>query len=554
VSVPAASRQSTGSGQRTPQIRQTAYQPDQKPDFSESQFGMNGQKSESSTVQAELNRMFQQHRQPAAPATTTVAARSQPAANGNIKQVQHRTEDRERSPQREGLLRRWYRRVTGSDETEPAVSQPGPQIPSPPPIDYGNSQNKATSASGVPARPAAYNSSEASPQQPGSGSPVMSIQGNYPTDPMREAHAKPAQDNRFVSPFEEDAASDPDEALLDLESLIRDRRDAKTDLKNSRVDSADRVLQVETAQDPLPDAISQQASRKSATSAASNNPKPAQPKVTSAQEQLPSEQSTEDPFTGYQLPSDDELLGQSEGRGLSEPEPAPPAFAESALESVSNTLAEQADPVVIKVPLLEEPVMALPKAIPEQHQEPLSQESAEESEQQQRSLPLSLETPRDATPEPVSDSGQRALLQTDTSRSPSAGEPDLRALDTQAKREQQRFRIMSRTGQTGFKGFCPVELRDHRELVDAREKYRAKFGLQTYYFSSPEARLAFEANPARYAPAGGGSDVVLLVNTGEETPGSLDFSLWYRDRLYLFRSRETQAIFSQDPKRYADQY
>jgi YHS domain-containing protein len=130
----------------------------------------------------------------------------------------------------------------------------------------------------------------------------------------------------------------------------------------------------------------------------------------------------------------------------------------------------------------------------------------------------------------------------------------LRQLSDKARREAQLYRIMSRTGQAGFKGFCPVALRNQRELLDGREEYQFRFGLKTYYFSSPEARDTFEANPARYAPAGGGSDVVLLVNTNEKVDGILDYSLWDRDRLYMFRSRETQAIFSQDPQKYASQY
>ena len=62
------------------------------------------------------------------------------------------------------------------------------------------------------------------------------------------------------------------------------------------------------------------------------------------------------------------------------------------------------------------------------------------------------------------------------------------------------------------------------------------------------------ADPSRYAPAAGGSDVVLLVNTGEEQPGLLDYTLWYRDRLYMFRSRETMASFSSNPSKFANQY
>ncbi len=35
----------------------------------------------------------------------------------------------------------------------------------------------------------------------------------------------------------------------------------------------------------------------------------------------------------------------------------------------------------------------------------------------------------------------------------------------------------------GFKGFCPVELRDRRELIDTNPQFTATFGLPTYTFS-----------------------------------------------------------------------
>ncbi|MBL8818129.1 MAG: hypothetical protein JNL58_19030 [Planctomyces sp.] len=142
---------------------------------------------------------------------------------------------------------------------------------------------------------------------------------------------------------------------------------------------------------------------------------------------------------------------------------------------------------------------------------------------------------------------------------PAAGQNSVDAVQLQqaaeqVRRERQRKLIMARQAETGFKGFCPVELRDQRELVDAKPEFTATFGLQSYQFSSARAKAMFESDPSRYAPAAGGNDVVLLVNTGEEQPGMLDYSLWYRDRLYLFRSRETMSLFSQDPSRFANQY
>lgn len=130
----------------------------------------------------------------------------------------------------------------------------------------------------------------------------------------------------------------------------------------------------------------------------------------------------------------------------------------------------------------------------------------------------------------------------------------LQQVAEQDRRVRQQRMIQSRAGQAGFKGFCPVELRDRRELIETDPQFSATFGLQSYTFSSAAAKTAFEGDPSRYAPAAGGSDVVLLVNSGEEQPGMLDYALWYRDRLYLFRSRETMALFNSDPLRFANQY
>ncbi|MFO0428287.1 MAG: hypothetical protein ACK526_17100 [Planctomyces sp.] len=122
------------------------------------------------------------------------------------------------------------------------------------------------------------------------------------------------------------------------------------------------------------------------------------------------------------------------------------------------------------------------------------------------------------------------------------------------RREEQQRKLESRKGQAGFKGFCPVCLRNRRELVDATTEFSSRFGLREYTFSDAATKEAFDAAPAKYAPAAGGSDVVLLVNSGEEQPGSLDHCLWYHDRLYMFRSQETMNLFAKDPARYASQY
>jgi YHS domain-containing protein len=153
-----------------------------------------------------------------------------------------------------------------------------------------------------------------------------------------------------------------------------------------------------------------------------------------------------------------------------------------------------------------------------------------------------------AVPQPseVSEPAATPRRNVESEKQQQASEQDIRL-------RQQRL-ILSRSGQTGFKGFCPVALRDRRNLVDASPEFTATFGLQTYSFATLEAKAAFEAEPSRYAPAAGGSDVVLLVNSGEEQAGLLDYALWHRDRLYLFRSRETMGQFAENPQRFASQY
>lgn len=113
--------------------------------------------------------------------------------------------------------------------------------------------------------------------------------------------------------------------------------------------------------------------------------------------------------------------------------------------------------------------------------------------------------------------------------------------------EDKLARIHERRNQTGLKGFCPVMLRDHRELVDAQPEFAVEFNGETYYVSSAEAQATFSADPVKYAPAAGGSDVIHRDLTGEDLPGSLDYAVWYRGRLYMFATAETLETFVAAP-------
>tara|TARA_R110002072_G_scaffold927_1_gene7392 strand:- start:56286 stop:57887 length:1602 start_codon:yes stop_codon:yes gene_type:complete len=112
-------------------------------------------------------------------------------------------------------------------------------------------------------------------------------------------------------------------------------------------------------------------------------------------------------------------------------------------------------------------------------------------------------------------------------------------------------KIAERSELTGLKGFCPVALRDSRELKDARPSFQAEFNGNYFNFSSAEALETFKADPEKYVPAAAGQDVVLAANEGTNREGSLDRAVWYRDRLYLFSTQRSHEEFIASPAKFA---
>jgi YHS domain-containing protein len=110
-------------------------------------------------------------------------------------------------------------------------------------------------------------------------------------------------------------------------------------------------------------------------------------------------------------------------------------------------------------------------------------------------------------------------------------------------------RIAERTELQGLKGFCPVALRDEHDLQNALPEHASLFKGRTYYFSSADAKATFDEQPEQYAPIAGGNDVVMLKTKGTKE-GSLDFAVWYKDRLYLFTSQKTLEQFIATPSEF----
>jgi YHS domain-containing protein len=100
--------------------------------------------------------------------------------------------------------------------------------------------------------------------------------------------------------------------------------------------------------------------------------------------------------------------------------------------------------------------------------------------------------------------------------------------------------------------YCPVALKERRELVPVQAGVQSRFAGKVYQFSTEEAREAFDANPRRYMPALNGFDVVRNAFGERQVVGSLQYAAWYRGRLYLFQSQQTLQMFVQTPTRYVE--
>lgn len=96
-------------------------------------------------------------------------------------------------------------------------------------------------------------------------------------------------------------------------------------------------------------------------------------------------------------------------------------------------------------------------------------------------------------------------------------------------------------------GHCIVGLKS-RQFIVARAEFASTFEDRTYYFSSADAKAAFDLNPAYYAPAYGGIDPVEWLQQHEMVQGQ--FLREHEGRFYLFTTKQNWELFKQAPNRY----
>ena len=94
-------------------------------------------------------------------------------------------------------------------------------------------------------------------------------------------------------------------------------------------------------------------------------------------------------------------------------------------------------------------------------------------------------------------------------------------------------------------GHCPVALLDSK-LIKGKSEFGSVYHDRSYYFSTAEAKQEFDRDPAKYAPAHAGIDLVHLKETGEKFEGN--YLCIHNEQLYYFFTFENRAKFMEHPE------
>ena len=104
----------------------------------------------------------------------------------------------------------------------------------------------------------------------------------------------------------------------------------------------------------------------------------------------------------------------------------------------------------------------------------------------------------------------------------------------------------------GLGGYCPVCIIDANKWAKGSPEYQATYDGVTYYFPEEAIKEKFLANPAKYVPALGGDCIVCYAKLRKRVPGSVNHTVRYDNRLFLFPGAEQQQAFRSNPKEFAD--
>ena len=229
-------------------------------------------------------------------------------------------------------------------------------------------------------------------------------------------------------------------------------------------------------------------------------------------------------------------------------------FIDPPAEPVQTPVVDEA-PLALPAPVADRPAPTpvrrpAPEAAPRPMLTAPSRTADAKPKDESANPPVEKKT-AEATPPVANESSAPPTLTSSEAVRPMPAAPPVVKRTVRPDVQTKLDRIAERQGLTGFKGFCPVMLTDHRELVDAKLEHTSEYEGRRYWFSSEEARERFMLDPTAYVPARGGIDVVIFGESGESREGSLDHAVWFKGQLYLFDSAESRAAFAAAPLDHA---
>ena len=120
----------------------------------------------------------------------------------------------------------------------------------------------------------------------------------------------------------------------------------------------------------------------------------------------------------------------------------------------------------------------------------------------------------------------------------------------ETERGRQLKLLAAHSEMKGLKGFCPVTLKNQRQLAVGKPGFTSVHESRTYKFATAEAKAEFDEHPERYVPAFRGTDVVCRADKQGDVEGTLQHAAWYKGRLYLFSTVETRDRFVESPRQF----
>ncbi len=108
------------------------------------------------------------------------------------------------------------------------------------------------------------------------------------------------------------------------------------------------------------------------------------------------------------------------------------------------------------------------------------------------------------------------------------------------------------TQQLAMEGYCPVCIVDMKKWVAGDARFQSTFDGKTYRFPAATQKATFDANPAKYAPVLGGDCVVALKKMNKRVPGNIRQAAFYGSRLFLFANEMAKNEFLANLEAYAN--